>query len=63
MLGFFQLIFIGVWLLYSVVVVSAVQQSESSPHMHIFPLFWIYFTFSLPQSIELSSLCYTVCSR
>ena len=44
---FFKLliIFIGVWLFYNVVFVSAVQQNESV----ISPLFWISFPFSLPQ--------------
>ena len=37
-------IFIGVSLLYSVVLFSAVKQSESV--IHIPPLFWIYFLFS-----------------
>ena len=46
MLGFFQLIFIGVWLLYSVVVVSAVQQSESAVRMHIYP-----FVFGFPSHL------------
>ena len=36
---FFKLIFIGVYLIYNVVLVSAVQQSESVIHIHIFTLF------------------------
>ena len=35
----FKKIFIGVWLLYNVVLVSTVQQSESAINIHIFPLF------------------------
>ena len=40
--------------------VSAVQQTESTMHIHISPLFWISFPFRSPQSTEQSSLCYTV---
>jgi len=36
---FFPLIFIGVELLYNVVSVFAVQQSESAIHTHISPLY------------------------
>ena len=36
---FFKLIFIGVWLIYNVVLVSAVQQSESVIHIHVSILF------------------------
>ena len=61
--GFFKLIFIGVQLLYNVVLVSAVQQSESAICIHISPLFWISFPFSSPQSTEQSSLCYIVGSH
>ena len=39
------LIFIGVQLLYNVVFVSTVQQSESTICIHISPLFWISFSF------------------
>ena len=42
---FFKLIFIRVELLYNVVLVSAVQQSESAIRIHISPLFWISFPF------------------
>ena len=31
---FFKLTFIGIWLIYNVVLVSAVQQSESVVHIH-----------------------------
>ena len=34
-----RLIFIGVWLIYNVVFVSAVQQSESVLHIHVFTPF------------------------
>ena len=51
-------IFIGVQLLYNVVLVSSVQKSDSSKHKYISPLFWTSFPFRLPQSIEQSSLCY-----
>ena len=47
-----KLIFIGVELLYSVVLVSAVQQSESAICIHISPLFYISFPFRSPQSTE-----------
>ena len=59
----FLLIFIGVQLLYNVVLVSAVQPSESVIHIHISPLFWISFPFRSPQSTEQSSLCYAVGSH
>ena len=42
---FYFLIFIGVQLLYNVVLVSAVQQSESAICIHISPVFWISFPF------------------
>ena len=32
---FFNLIFIGVWLFYNVVLVSIVEQKESAMHIHI----------------------------
>ena len=59
---FFELIFIGVQLLYNVLV-STVQQNESSIRIHISPLFWISFPFKSAQCIKQSSLCYTVCSH
>ena len=55
--------FIGVQLLYNVVLVSAIQQSESATRIHISPLPWISFPFRSPESTEQSSLCYTVCSH
>ena len=50
-------------LLYIVVLVSTVQQSESAICIHIFPLFCISFPFRLPQSTEQSSLWYAVGSH
>ena len=49
---FFPLIFIGVGLLYNVVSVFAVQQSESAIHTHISPLFWTSFPFRSPKITE-----------
>ena len=43
--------------------VSAVQQSESVIRIHISPLFYISVPFRSPQSIDWSSLCYTVGSH
>ena len=57
---FFKLIFIGIQLIYNVVLVSAVQQSESVIHIHISTLFKILFPYRSLQSIEQCSLCYTV---
>ena len=48
----FLLIFIAVELLYDVVLLSSVQQSESAVCIHISPCFWISFPFRPPQSIE-----------
>ena len=47
-------------MIYSVVLVSHVQQSDSGIHIHVSVLFQILFSFRLLQSIEQSSLCYTV---
>ena len=47
---------IGAYLLYNVMLVSAMQQSESAIYMcvyiHIPSFFWISFPSSSPQSIE-----------
>ena len=51
-LGDILLTFIGVELLYYVVIVSVVQQSESAVHMYIVPRFWISFSLRSPQSTE-----------
>ena len=56
-------ILIGVQLLYNVVFVSAVEQSESAISISTSPLFWISFPFRSPQSTEQSSLYYTVGSH
>ena len=45
-------------MLYNVVFISGIQQSESA--FHTSPLFWISFSFRSLQSTEWSSLCYTV---
>ena len=50
------LIFFEVQLIYKVVLVSSVQQSDSV----IYILFQILFHYRLLQDIEYSSLCYTV---
>ena len=50
-------IFIGVIVLYNVVLVFAIQQSESAIDIHICPLFWVSFLFRSPHSITWSSLC------
>ena len=44
--------FIGLQLLYNVVLVSTVQQSELAVCVHITPLFWLSFLFRSPQSTE-----------
>ena len=59
----FFLIFIGLQLLYNVVLVTTVQQSESAIRIHIIPFLWISFPFRSPQNIEQSSLGYTVSSH
>ena len=53
-------IFIGIWLIYNVVLVTGVQKSESVIYIHISTLFQILFLHRPLQSIEQSSLCYTV---
>ena len=53
---FFTLILIGVELLYNVLLVSTVQQSESVIRIHISPLFWISFPCKSPQNTEWGSL-------
>ena len=52
--------FIGVQLIYSVVLVSGVRLSDSVIHIHIFILFYILFSYRLSQNVEQSSLCSTV---
>ena len=58
---FVLLCFLFCFVFYNVVLVSAVQRSESAICIHISPLFWISFPLRSPQSTEQSSLCYTVC--
>ena len=57
---YFKKFFVGVQLIFDVVLVSAVQQSESVIHTYISTLFQILFPYRPLQSIEQSSLCYTV---
>ena len=42
---FLKKIFIGIQLIYNVVLVSGIQQSESVIHIHIFTLFKILFPY------------------
>ena len=49
---FFFFNFIGVWLIYNVLLVSSVQQSDSVIHIRIFILFQIFFLYILSQNIE-----------
>ena len=51
---------IDVELIYNVVLVSGVQQSESVIHICLYILFQILFHYRLLQDIDYSSLCYTV---
>ena len=48
---------------YNIVLVSAIQQNESSLFIHISSLFGISFPFSSPQNTEKSSLCYICWTR
>ena len=52
------LFYIGLQLIYNVVLVSGVQQSNSVIHISI--LFQVLFPFKLLQNIKQSSLCYTI---
>ena len=47
-------------MIYNVLLVSGVQQSDSVIHVHIFILFYILFSHRLSQNTEQSSLCYAV---
>ena len=62
--AFYLLSFNEVQLIYKVVLVSGVQQSDSVIHSHVHThthiLFQILFHYRLLQDIEDSSLCYTV---
>lgn len=57
----FLLIFIGVHLLYNIVLASIIQQSVSAMYIHIPPLFG--FSSHLAHHGVMSSLCYTVGSQ
>ena len=57
---FLFIFFIGEYLIYNVVSVSGVQQSDLVTHINISILFQFLFPYSLLESIELSSLYYTV---
>ena len=59
---FLVLFYFGVYLFNNVVLVSGVQQRDSVAHIYLAILLQIIFPFRLLQSIEQSSLCYTVCS-
>ena len=52
--------FIGIQLIYNVVLVSGIQQSESVIHIHVSTLFQILFPYKPLQRIVQSSLCYRV---
>ena len=49
-----KFLFIGVWLFYNVVLVFAIQKSESVIHIQNPRLFWIPLPFGAPQSTEWS---------
>ena len=57
---FFKLNVIGVQLLYNVVLLATVQQSQSAICIHISPFLGISIPFRSPHSTEQSSLSYTV---
>ena len=58
---FFPL-FVKVWLIYNVVLISTVQHTQLHVYIHIYIyvyiLFHILFCYGLSQDIEYSSLCY-----
>ena len=58
---FFKLIFVGIELLYNVVLVPTVQHNESA--RHVSPPCWTSFPFRSPQCSKQSSLCYVACSH
>ena len=65
---FFNFFFIEVELIYNIMLVSGVQQSDSDIYIcicvcvcvYIYILFQILFPYRLLQNIQYSSLCYTV---
>ena len=54
------LLYIGVYFINNVMLVSVVQQSDSVIHIHISILFQTLFPFKLLHNIKQSSLCFTV---
>ena len=56
----FIYLFIGVSLIYNIVLLSGVQQSDSVIHKYIHILLYFLLNSGLLQDIEYSSLCYTV---
>ena len=58
-------LFTGGWLLYTIVLVSAIQQPKSAAGIHMFPPSWIPLPSPsrLSQSTGLSSLCHTINSH
>ena len=58
--SFLIFFFIELQLVYNVVLVSGVQQSDSFIHTYISIFFQIYFPYRSLQNTEDSSLCYTV---
>ena len=55
--------YIGIQLYYIVLLVSAIEQSESAVCIHVSSLFWLSFPFSSPQSAEQSPMCCAVGSH
>ena len=52
-LSFSKLIFVGIYFLYNIVLVSAVQQNVSAIHLHTQPTpFWISFPFRSPCALS-----------
>ena len=52
--------FTDVYLIYNIVLVSGVQQSDLVIYIYVYILFHILFHYGLLQDTEYSSLCYTV---
>ena len=55
----FKIYFIEVELIYNVVLISSVQQSDSVIHIYVCICFYILLHYGLLQDIKYSSLCYT----
>ena len=62
MTNIFLIYFTEVQLIHNVVLISAVQQSDSVIHIYIYiyTFFFIFFSIGLSQDIRYSSLCYAV---